>query len=68
MSIKGRTAVCIGNFDGLHRGHRKLLDEFLKKSRSLNLKPVLITFRPHPYLFLIHIKDICYLIMQKKLN
>lgn len=51
MSIKGRTAVCIGNFDGLHRGHRKLLDEFLKKSRTLNLKPVLITFRPHPYLF-----------------
>lgn len=51
MSSEGKTAICIGNFDGLHKGHRKLLDEFLKKSRSKNLKPILITFRPHPYLF-----------------
>ena len=51
MSYKGTTAICIGNFDGLHKGHRKLLDEFLKNARKNQLKPVLITFRPHPYLF-----------------
>lgn len=47
----GNTAICIGNFDGLHKGHRKLLDEFYKKAKLYNLKPILITFRPHPILF-----------------
>tara|TARA_B100001971_G_scaffold213155_1_gene245506 strand:- start:95513 stop:96403 length:891 start_codon:yes stop_codon:yes gene_type:complete len=51
MSSRGKTAICIGNFDGLHKGHRKLLDEFQKRARSENLKPILITFRPHPFLF-----------------
>jgi riboflavin kinase/FMN adenylyltransferase len=47
----GSTAICIGNFDGLHKGHRKLLDEFYEKANLYNLKPILITFRPHPILF-----------------
>ena len=47
----GNTAICIGNFDGLHKGHRKLLDEFYEKAKLYNLKPILITFRPHPILF-----------------
>lgn len=51
MNSNNTTAICIGNFDGLHRGHRKLLDEFIRRARSLNLKPILITFRPHPYLY-----------------
>jgi len=47
----GNTAICIGNFDGVHKGHRKLLNEFNNQARKYNLKPILITFRPHPILF-----------------
>lgn len=42
------TAVTVGTFDGVHRGHRKVV-EFLKaKAEDKGLQPVVITFDPHP--------------------
>lgn len=41
-------ALAIGNFDGLHLGHRKVLDEILKESREQDLIPAVMTFEPHP--------------------
>lgn len=38
----------IGNFDGLHRGHRLILARVLEKARSLEAPSFLVTFRPHP--------------------
>ena len=43
-----RAAVAIGIFDGVHRGHRKLLAELLTISAELNASPVVMTFFPHP--------------------
>lgn len=43
-----RTAVAIGVFDGVHRGHQKLLTELLTVSSELNAYPVVMTFYPHP--------------------
>jgi riboflavin kinase / FMN adenylyltransferase len=37
-------AVAIGSFDGVHRGHRSVLDA----TRSTGLAPTVITFDPHP--------------------
>ena len=37
-------AVAIGSFDGVHRGHRAVLDAV----RSTGLAPTVITFSPHP--------------------
>ena len=31
----GDTALCLGNFDGVHRGHRALIDELKKKNDNL---------------------------------
>ena len=39
---------CIGYFDGLHKGHKKLLDKTLKLAKDNNLKAALITFDPDP--------------------
>jgi riboflavin kinase/FMN adenylyltransferase len=44
--------VAIGNFDGVHRGHRAVIGAALSRARSLNRKAAALTFSPHPRLFL----------------
>lgn len=39
------TAVALGNFDGLHRGHQKVIESILN---SQNFSPTVVTFNPHP--------------------
>jgi riboflavin kinase/FMN adenylyltransferase len=41
-------AVAIGNFDGVHLGHKRLLDEARRLAREEGAKAVLLTFEPHP--------------------
>ncbi|HVP09484.1 MAG TPA: bifunctional riboflavin kinase/FAD synthetase [Burkholderiales bacterium] len=43
-----RCALTIGNFDGVHRGHRAMLDRLVRKSRELKLSCSVLTFEPHP--------------------
>ena len=42
------TVLTIGNFDGLHRGHRALLDRLTAHARSVALPAAVLTFEPHP--------------------
>lgn len=49
--------VTIGNFDGLHLGHRNLLSEALKLSKNLGGNLVVITFIPHPQDFFSNFQD-----------
>ncbi len=52
-SIAGRrTAVTIGSFDGLHLGHRKILEALLTTAANQDLLPMAVTFDPHPRSFL----------------
>jgi riboflavin kinase/FMN adenylyltransferase len=44
----GFTAVTIGNFDGVHKGHRFLLDHLVLRARALDLKSLAITLYPNP--------------------
>ena len=41
-------AVTIGNFDGVHRGHRALLDQVKTRARELGIASCVLTFEPHP--------------------
>ncbi len=43
-----RRAVAIGNFDGVHLGHARLLGACVEASRRLGLVPAALTFDPHP--------------------
>lgn len=40
--------VVIGNFDGVHLGHRAVLQGAVEEARSRGLCPVVLTFEPHP--------------------
>jgi len=40
--------LTIGNFDGVHLGHRSILDTVVARARSLGGESVLFTFDPHP--------------------
>src|SRR6476620_7525153 len=44
--------VAIGNFDGVHRGHRVVIGAALRRARALGRKAAALTFTPHPRLFL----------------
>jgi len=45
------SVIAIGNFDGLHIGHQKVLKEAKQKAKKNNLKFGLITFEPAPTMF-----------------
>ncbi|MGQ2908988.1 MAG: bifunctional riboflavin kinase/FAD synthetase [Aliihoeflea sp.] len=40
--------VAIGNFDGVHRGHRAVLDRAQEEARRLGAPALVLTFDPHP--------------------
>ena len=46
--IKEPFVVTVGNFDGLHIGHRRLLSCVVSKAKYHHAKSCLITFCPHP--------------------
>lgn len=44
-----RTAVvAIGNFDGVHRGHRSVIDFALRRARATGKPAAVLTLEPHP--------------------
>jgi riboflavin kinase / FMN adenylyltransferase len=44
-------AVAIGNFDGVHRGHKAVIAAALNRAHSLGKPAVALTFEPHPRAF-----------------
>jgi len=46
------TVVTLGIFDGVHRGHRALLDYLVSVAGGKNCESVVITFSPHPRIVL----------------
>jgi len=44
----GSTVVTVGTFDGIHRGHQAIFQRVREVAASDQLKPVLVTFHPHP--------------------
>lgn len=51
INIKRQTAITIGKFDGIHKGHHELISEIISKN-ELGLSSCLITFKKSPRLIL----------------
>ncbi len=48
----GPTALAIGNFDGVHLGHRQILSAVVADAKVRNAQAMAVTFEPHPEQFL----------------
>ncbi len=44
--------LTVGNYDGLHLGHRQIIESVVKRAREQKGTAVVYTFRPHPHLAL----------------
>ena len=51
--MKQDSVIALGTFDGVHLGHRKLIDTALALAKERGLRPLIYTFSNH--LSLIHI-------------
>ena len=40
--------ITIGTFDGVHAGHRKIIEQLEREAKKVNGETVIITFHPHP--------------------
>ena len=50
-NLRSRHLGCvltIGNFDGVHRGHRQLIDALCEKAKAMGVPSMLMTFEPQP--------------------
>jgi riboflavin kinase/FMN adenylyltransferase len=50
--------LTIGNYDGVHLGHQKILSDVIKKAREINGTSMVMTFEPHPVKVLSPERDI----------
>ncbi len=48
MPLFRHPAVTIGSFDGVHRGHRALVERLVVEARLLGGESLVLTFEPHP--------------------
>ena len=44
----GPSVVAIGNFDGVHCGHRAIIENVCRQARTTGCRSVVVTFDPHP--------------------
>ena len=54
-----KIVLALGNFDGVHLGHKKVIEEALRYARKNSAACVVMTFDPHPRM----VNAVCIIIM-----
>lgn len=68
-NLQESTAVTVGNFDGIHLGHRFLIEKLKEEAKKRNLKTLVLSFHPHPLKVLSPKQSPCELTnLEEKLN
>ena len=49
--MKRKSVIAIGNFDGFHLGHKKIINELFHIGNREKLLPILVTFSPNPKVY-----------------
>jgi len=52
FTSKTPTVLTIGTFDGIHIGHKKILERLINTAKNQNLESLVLTFFPHPRMVL----------------
>ncbi len=52
ISYDHRTALTVGTFDGVHCGHRGIVERMMATARAYGERTVVVTFDPHPQIVL----------------
>lgn len=48
LPILKNAVITIGTFDGVHEGHKKVIETLIKEAKEVDGESVIITFHPHP--------------------
>ncbi len=51
INIDEKLCLTIGNFDGIHEGHREIIENLLQQTKTYNLKSAILSFTPHPKIY-----------------
>ena len=57
INISEKTSVALGNFDGLHVGHRQIMENALRSAKEKDLRSLCFTFSNHPFNFILRRAD-----------
>lgn len=57
LNLTDKTSVALGNFDGLHVGHRVIMEDAIRSARESGLKSLCFTFSNHPFNFILQRSD-----------
>ncbi len=57
LNITEKTSVALGNFDGLHAGHREIMEDALRSAEEKGLRSLCFTFSNHPFNFILRRAD-----------
>jgi riboflavin kinase/FMN adenylyltransferase len=52
FNSRKKTIITIGTFDGVHIGHRKIIDRVVRDAAEKGLESIILTFFPHPRIVL----------------
>ena len=53
LNIADKTSVALGNFDGIHVGHREIMMNALKTAKERGFRSLCFTFSNHPFNFIL---------------
>ena len=51
INIDEKLCLTIGNFDGIHKGHRVIIENLIQQTKTSNLKSAILSFTPHPKIY-----------------
>ncbi|MBQ6456301.1 MAG: bifunctional riboflavin kinase/FAD synthetase [Mogibacterium sp.] len=57
LNLTDKTSVALGNFDGLHVGHRVIMEDAIRSAKENGLKSLCFTFSNHPFNFILQRSD-----------
>jgi riboflavin kinase/FMN adenylyltransferase len=58
FSTSASTTVTLGTFDGVHKGHKSILEKLIKSTKQSGCESLVLTFFPHPRMVLQQSTDI----------